>query len=142
MSDIRPTWWQRCKAVLPGDLLQPLLLAVLGVSLIPLAVWAARCTSSPRGRWSQPETEKLEAIRTIKARTSWTTSTSVRDQLLTLAEGGMTVQAMQEFRQALAGDHRGEIDGGRSRRSAPDKPAPACHPPRPGTTRQRGARPI
>ena len=49
----------------------------------------------------QAQTEKLEAIRTIKAGHVTDYFHSIRDHLLTFAEGGMTLQAMRDFREAL-----------------------------------------
>ncbi len=49
----------------------------------------------------QAQTEKLEAIRTIKAGHVVDYFHSIRDHLLTFAERGMTLQAMRDFRESL-----------------------------------------
>jgi methyl-accepting chemotaxis protein len=81
-----------------------LLLAVLGVSLIPLAVLGGTMYVIASRSLIASETQKLEAIRAVKTDDVTDYFRSMRDQLLTMAESRLTTQAAKEFRQALSSD--------------------------------------
>ncbi len=104
MNDIRPTRWQRMQQFLQATFSNRLLLAVLGVSLIPLAVLGGTMYVIASRSLITSETQKLEAIRAVKTDDVMDYFQSVRDQLLTMAESRLSTQAVQEFRQALASD--------------------------------------
>ena len=86
MNDIRPTRWQRMQQFLRATFSNRLLLAVLGVSLIPLAVLGGTMYVIASRSLITSETQKLEAIRAVKITDVTDYFQSVRDQLLTMAE--------------------------------------------------------
>ena len=104
MNDIRPTRWQRMQQFLQATFSNRLLLAVLGVSLIPLAVLGGTMYVIASRSLIAAETQKLESIRAVKIDDVTDYFHSVRDQLLTMSESRLSAQAMQEFRKALATD--------------------------------------
>jgi methyl-accepting chemotaxis protein len=101
MTETRSTWRQRALQFFRATFTSRLLLAVLGVSLVPLVVLGGTMYYVASRSLIQAQTEKLEAIRSIKAGHVMDYFHSIRDHLLTFAEGGMTLQAMRDFREAL-----------------------------------------
>ena len=74
MNDIRPSRWQRTQQFLQATFSNRLLLAVLGVSLIPLAVLGGTMYVIASRSLIASETQKLEAIRAVKTEMCWTIS--------------------------------------------------------------------
>lgn len=101
MTETRATWLQRSTQFFHATFTNRLLLAVLGVSLIPLVILGATMYYVATQSLVQAQQQKLEAIKTVKAEDVTDYFRSVHDQLLTYAECGMTLQAMKDFREAL-----------------------------------------
>lgn len=86
MTDTRSPRQFRILQFLRGTFSNRLLLALLGVSLIPLAVLGITMYVVASQALMRSEEAKLEAVRTLKARHLEDYFRIVRDDLLTLAE--------------------------------------------------------
>ena len=125
MSETRPTRWQRTQQFFRATFTNRLLLAVLGVSLIPLAVLGGTMYMIASRSLVRAESEKLEAVRTIKAAAVVDYFHAIRDHLLTFAESRMISQAMQDFQESLPGI---TVAGATSAEAGATAPAPAAQP--------------
>ena len=101
MTETKPTWLPRVRQFFQATFTNRLLLAVLGVSLIPLVVSGQHHVLRGLPIAGPGPAGETGGDSEIKAGHVVDFFHSVRDQVLTFAECGMTLQAMRDFREAL-----------------------------------------
>ena len=105
MADDNPvsgrSGFRRLSQFLLSTLQNRLLLALLGVSLIPLILLGAAMYYFSSQAILQQTSDRLTAVRAIKANQIEDYFQSIRDQILTFSEDRMVVDAMKGFQQSL-----------------------------------------
>jgi len=115
MNDTRTTLRSRLAGLLKSIFGNRLLLALVGVSLIPLAVLGGTMYFITSRALMESQAGKLEAVRTIKASQVEGFFQMLQDHVLTFSESEMVVQAMKEFSETAPqtlSDYRAKQDVG------------------------------
>ncbi len=96
----RPRRW-RIIDFLRGTFSNRLLLALLGISIIPLAVLGGTMYVVSSRALMRSEEAKLEAVRTIKASYLESSFKAIHRHLMTLAESSLVINALPRFKEAV-----------------------------------------